>query len=129
MIGGCSRTYPVVYCIGQIVVVKIVEPKRYPLWPEQVLIAVLLTSRNGGIQACCEIQQIKRGRVTGINVEAERPQVFEIRLPWHLSQTVRAAFTINVDPETAGFDQACQDPLQRKFETRLKTTHPTKLAG
>src|ERR1043166_284615 len=108
---------------------KIVKPKRYPLWPEQVLITALLASRNGRIQACCEIQQIQRRRVTGINVEAERPQVFEVRFPWHLSQTVRVAFTISFDLEAARFDQACQDPLQRKSETRLKTTHPTKLVG
>src|SRR5947207_11878221 len=111
MIGGCSRTHPVVYCIGQIVVVKIVEPKRYALWAEQVFVAVLLTSGDGGIKACCEIQKIKCRRITGINIEAECPEVCKIRFGWHVPQTVCAAFTINFDLKAAGFDHACQDPL------------------
>src|SRR5215471_2934693 len=111
MIGGCNRTYPIVYCIGQIVVVKIVEPKRYALWPEQILVTALLTSGNGGINACCEIQKIKCRRVTGINTEAECSEMCKIRFGWHLPQTVLAAFTMNFDFEAAGFDQACQDPL------------------
>src|SRR4030095_10346354 len=109
MSGGCSRTYPVVYCIGQIVVVKIVEPEWYALWPEQVLVAVLLTSGNDGIKACCEIQKIKCRRVTGINIEADCPERGKIRFGWHLPQTICAAFTINF--KAARFDQACQDPL------------------
>src|SRR5215472_14003869 len=111
MSGGYSSGYPVVYSVSQIVVVKVVEPKRYPLRAEQVVIAVLLACRNGGIKACCEIQQIQRGRVTGINVQAERTQAIEIRFPRHLAQTIRSAFTVTFDLKTPGFDQPCEDPL------------------
>src|SRR5215471_9099743 len=111
MIGGCSGTCPVVYCIGQIVVAKIFEPKRYALWAEQILVAVLLTGGNGRINACCELQKIKCRRVTGINVESECPEVCKIRFEWHPLQMVRAVFTITFDLEATGFDQACEDPL------------------
>src|SRR5262249_12467407 len=106
-----SGTYPVVYCIGQILVVKIIEPKRYALWPEQVFVAVVLTSGNSGIKACCEIQKIKCRRVTRINIESECPEMCKIRFGWYLLPTVCAVFTINFDFEAAGLDQTCQNPL------------------
>src|SRR5215831_6692936 len=111
MIGGYSSPYPVVYRISQIVIVKIIEPKRDALRAEQVVIGVLLASRNGRIKACCEIQQVQRSRVTRINVQAERTQAFEIRLPRHPPQTICAGFTVTFELQAASFDQACQDPL------------------
>src|SRR5262245_42500130 len=110
MIGGYSSSYPVVYRVSQIVVVKIIEPKRYALRPEEVVIAALLANRNGRIKACREIQQIQRSLVTGMNVQSKRAQAFEIRPPRHLSQMIRAAFTVAFDLHAASFDQAFQDP-------------------
>src|SRR5215469_1520557 len=127
MIDGCSSSYPVVYRVRQIFIVKIVKPKRDALRSEQAVIVALLASGNGWIVACRVVQQIQGRRVSRINAQAERAQAFEIGFPHPVSQPIRAGRTLTSYLEVAGFDQARQDPLQGQPETRLKRKQPTKL--
>src|SRR5215471_11601999 len=111
MIDGCCSTYPVIYRVRQIVIMKIVKPKRDALRSEQAVIVASLASGNGWIVACSVVQQIQGRRISRINAQTERAQAFEIGFPDPVSQTIHAGRTLSFYLEAAGFDQARQDPL------------------
>src|SRR5262249_60555183 len=103
MLDSCRSSYPVVYRVRQIVIVKIVKPKRDALRSEQAVIVALLASGNGWIVACRVVQQIQCLRVSRINSQAQRAHAFEIGFPHPVSQPLRARRTLTLYLEADGF--------------------------
>src|ERR1051326_4928450 len=99
---------------------EIIQPQRYALWSEQIVIVALASTCHRRIKVCSMIQQVERRCISRINTQPQAMEALQICLPWQAPQPVKSDGPGGLHSSAATFPQAYQYPANPEFETRLK---------